>query len=613
MEEKRIALYQLMIGNETYTKDYASFETQFFTSEVQTKKLWAFLLQKLIYTKTLKEFYNKFCCDLVWAKSTSYCGGGSTTTTGSTTGNTTNTTGNTTNTTGNTTNTTGKTTTNVVNIKTDEVANGSKLVKRGMSGDIVREIQKLLIKHGFTNISKSGEIDGIYGSRTAQAVYDFQQKSEIATDRIVGKETWGKLIQEPTSAKVPVKLDPKTGLPDNSLGLPKFDTSVDRFNKFGISKEKQDADLKKLGLKENMKLTDIITGMVQEQRVIPGKGIDGGNGYYLPGFPSQTTPTQPSSQSKLTPNQRLAITKGFGPVSAEYADKLVKDGKLAGGTPPAGKLPSGVPSMPSLKDVLNPTKSNLGPVSNKPAAGATAGAKSAGTVGKPNNYTFPSIKDILNPPQSNLGPVGGKKPSGTAAPVAGTAAGTASGTAAPVAGTAAPAVKPQQPYSLTDVAKGGYLRSGMKGVVVRDMQELIKNNFPEIEIDLNGVFNQQTLDAVIKVQKMLGVKPKNGKYGIFGPITIGAINKSKTGANDKFKIDPKTGLPFDTVGAMRDKLPDADTTTNSNTPLPKFNTDASRFSKYGVSKAQQDADLKKLGLQEDLVKKIVSKHLHSKL
>ena len=505
-------------------------------------------------------------------------------------------------TTGNTTNTTGKTTTNVVNIKTDEVANGSKLVKRGMSGDIVRKIQELLIKHGFTNISKSGKVDGIFGSRTAQAVYDFQQKSEIATDRVVGKETWGKLIQEPTSAKVPVKLDPKTGLPDNSFGLPKFDTSVDRFNKFGISKEKQDADLKKLGLKENMKLTDIITGMVQEQRVIPGKGIDGGNGYYLPGFPSQTTPTQPSSQSKLTPNQRLAITKGFGPVSAEYADKLVKDGTLK--NTGNAQTPGGM-TIPTTTVTANRQKP-------------------AGTVGKPNNYTFPSIKDILNPPQSNLGPVGGKKPSGTAAPVAGTASGTASGTAAPVAGTAAgtaapvagtaaPAVKPQQPYSLTDVAKGGYLRSGMKGVVVRDMQELIKNNFPEIEIDLNGVFNQQTLDAVIKVQKMLGVKPKNGKYGIFGPITIGAINKSKTGANDKFKIDPKTGLPFDTVGAMRDKLPDADTTTNSNTPLPKFNTDASRFSKYGVSKAQQDADLKKLGLQEDLVKKIVSKHLHSKL
>jgi len=473
-------------------------------------------------------------------------------------------------TTGNTTNTTGKTTTNVVNIKTDEVANGSKLVKRGMSGDIVREIQKLLIKHGFTNISKSGEIDGIYGRRTKQAVIDFQRKNEASDDGIVGKETWGKLIQEPTSAKVPVKLDPKTGLPDNSFGLPKFNPDLKRFEKYNVSTAQQAADLKRLKIQENMKLTDIITGMVQEQRVIPGVGIDGGNGYYLPGFPSQTTPTQPSSQSKLTPNQRLAITKGFGPVSAEYADKLVKDGKLAGGTPPAAK-PAAAPAT------------------------------------KPSNFnTFPSIKDVLNPPQSNLGPVGGKKPSGTVVtPAAGTAsgtvvtpaAGTASGTVVtPAAGTAAPAVKPQQPNSLTDVAKGGYLRSGMKGVVVRDMQELIKNNFPEIEIDLNGVFNQQTLDAVIKVQKMLGVKPKNGKYGIFGPITIGAINKSKTSRTTQTpKLDPKTGLPDNSLG------------------LPKFDTSVDRFNKFGISKEKQAADLQKSRLQEDLIKKIVSKHLHSKL
>ena len=386
---------------------------------------------------------------------------------------------------------------------------------------------------------------------------------------------------------VPPKLDPKTGLPDNSFGLPKFDTSIDRFNKFGISKEKQDADLKKLGLKENMKLTDIITGMVQEQRVIPGVGIDGGNGYYLPGFPSQTTSTKPSSQSKLTPNQGLAITKGFGPVSAEYADKLAKDGKLAGGTPPAAK----------------------------PAAAAKATSAT-----KPNNYTFPSIKDILNPPQSNLGPVGNKQAGtvqaggttagGTTAQAGTAQAGTAQAGTVQAGGTTAQVVKPQ-PNSLTDVAKGGYLRFNMKGNVVRDMQVLIKNNFPEIELDTNGYFNQQTLDAVIKVQKMLGVKPKNGKFGIFGSITMAAINKHKAGANDKTKIDPKTGLPYDTVGAMRDKLPDAETTTNSSTPLPKFNTDASRFSKYGISKEKQAADLQKLGIQEGLIKKIVSKHLRS--
>lgn len=504
-----------------------------------------------------------------------------------------------------------------VNITADDVADGNKLVKQGMKGDIVKKIQELLIKHGFKNVSKSGNADGIFGSRTAQSVHDFQEKMGLTTDSVVGENTWAKLIKDPTSTSTSTqtspKIDPKTGLPDTSLGLPKFNTDINRFSKYGVSQAQQDADLKKLKLNENMKLTDIINGIVQEQgTVMPGVGQKFGN-MYLPGFPSQTT--QQPDQSKLTPNQRLAMNQGFGPVSAEYAEKLAKDGSLKNGankqTPggmtlpttvvssnrkKAPTLPDGVPSAPSIRDVLNPPKSNLGPVNGKPVAqGGTAAPK------LPNGLPgVPTIKDVLNPTKSNLGPVYGK-PTSASTPTPTAAKG------APAGKTKAPA---QQPYSLTDVAKGGYLRFGMKGNVVRDMQVLINGlNVPGVKVDTNGVFNQQTLDAVIKVQKTLGVKPKNGKYGIFGPVTIGAINKRKPvsyndtsdmdtpeslaahdAAQSPIKINTKTGLP--------------DTSFN----LPKFDTNKNYG---GVSKAQQAADLKKLGINEDLIKKTIKKHLRS--
>jgi len=568
LEIKRIKLYKvfrkvatennLLSAFDTQYPDFSTWERTNFKDENSVISIWNKALKAFLEPTSKQDFFGTFACDIL--STSTYCGGGSTTTTGTTTGNTINTTGNTTNATGNTT-------TNVVNITTDEVANGGKLVKQGMSGNIVREIQKLLIKHGFTNISKSGKIDGIYGSRTAQAVYDFQQKSEIATDRVVGKETWGKLIQEPTATKVVApKLDPKTGLPDNSLGLPKFDTSVDRFNKFGISKEKQDADLKKLGLKENMKLTDIVNGMVQEQSVIPGVGIDRGNGYYSPGFPSvKDVLNPPKDEVTQIPYAR---GQGWWTNIINYAKALGYENVSTDGN--------------QVVIEVTPTKRVIIRKDGTFAQGNgdedyVEGAKWTFSNGKLNINKNGKIYDLKT------------------------------------IQTASTTKPQQQPNSLTDVSKGGYLRFGMKGNVVRDMQVLINSlNVPEIKIDTNGVFNQQTLDAVIKVQKMLGVKPKNGKYGIFGPITIGAINKSKTGANDKFKIDPKTGLPFDTVGAMRDKLPNADTTTtNSNTSSPKFDTDASRFNKYGISKAQQDADLKKLGINEDFIKKIVGKQLRS--
>jgi hypothetical protein len=81
-------------------------------------------------------------------------------------------------------------------IKPEEIVNGSKLVKIGMRGDIVTQIQNLLIKKGFKNISKSGQSDGIYGSRTKKAVIDFQIKNDLTHDGIVGKKTWDKLNSE---------------------------------------------------------------------------------------------------------------------------------------------------------------------------------------------------------------------------------------------------------------------------------------------------------------------------------------------------------------------------------------------------------------------------------
>jgi peptidoglycan hydrolase-like protein with peptidoglycan-binding domain len=587
-EVKRIKLYQdfradakannLLVQFTNKYPNFSKWEEINFANDAAVIGLWNKAIVDIINPASKADFFKVFACDIL--TNSTYCGGNGKN------NNTNNVppagansvpsnTGNPPSTTTTPPTATKPTATNApVNISSDDVANGNKSVKQGMKGDIVRKIQELLIKHGFTNVSASGKVDGIFGSRTAQSVYDFQQKMGLTTDKIVGENTWAKLIKEPTNeptgTQPPVKINPNTGLPDNDLGLPKFNTDINRFNKYGVSQAQQDADLKNLKLNENMKLTDIINGIVQEQgTVMPGVGQKFGN-MYLPGFPSQTT--QQPDQSKLTPNQRLAMNQGFGPVSAEYAEKLAKDGSLKNGankqTPggmtlpttvvssnrkKAPTLPDGVPSAPSIRDVLNPRKSNLGPVNGNPSAGAPVGKVPAGKT---------------------------------------------------------TATAQQQPYSLTDVAKGGYLRFGMKGTVVRDMQVLINSlNVPEIKVDTNGVFNQQTLDAVVKVQKMLGIKPKNGKYGIFGPITIGAINKRKTGSSrDTSDMDTPESLAARDAAQAASSVNTKTGLPNNSLELPKFDTNKNYG---GVSKAQQDADLKKLGINEDLIKKTIKKHLRS--
>ena len=59
------------------------------------------------------------------------------------------------------------------------------LSKYGSTGDEVKQIQQKLKAWGYY----SGEIDGIFGSKTLQAVKDFQKANNLSVDGIVGEKT----------------------------------------------------------------------------------------------------------------------------------------------------------------------------------------------------------------------------------------------------------------------------------------------------------------------------------------------------------------------------------------------------------------------------------------
>lgn len=64
-------------------------------------------------------------------------------------------------------------------------AKSAFLVKEGMQGDNVRQVQELLIANGFL----SGSADGICGSQTVEAIKRFQQSVGVEADGICGDET----------------------------------------------------------------------------------------------------------------------------------------------------------------------------------------------------------------------------------------------------------------------------------------------------------------------------------------------------------------------------------------------------------------------------------------
>lgn len=57
--------------------------------------------------------------------------------------------------------------------------------KQGSSGDVVRQIQTKLINWGYM----SGTADGIFGSKTTEAVKSFQSKNKLTADGKVGPAT----------------------------------------------------------------------------------------------------------------------------------------------------------------------------------------------------------------------------------------------------------------------------------------------------------------------------------------------------------------------------------------------------------------------------------------
>ncbi len=70
------------------------------------------------------------------------------------------------------------------------------LYKKGSSGAVVREIQTRLKNWGYY----SGAVDGVYGSRTEEAVRWFQRKNGLSVDGQVGNQTLAALGISPTGS-----------------------------------------------------------------------------------------------------------------------------------------------------------------------------------------------------------------------------------------------------------------------------------------------------------------------------------------------------------------------------------------------------------------------------
>ena len=78
-------------------------------------------------------------------------------------------------------------------------------LRKGSIGSDVVELQKAL---NATNYGYNLAEDGNFGDKTLAAVKDYQQRSGLAVDGIVGTNTWGALTQTQSSASTPAETTP---------------------------------------------------------------------------------------------------------------------------------------------------------------------------------------------------------------------------------------------------------------------------------------------------------------------------------------------------------------------------------------------------------------------
>ncbi|MGE5657830.1 MAG: peptidoglycan-binding domain-containing protein [Actinomycetota bacterium] len=64
------------------------------------------------------------------------------------------------------------------------------ILSYGSEGDSVRDVQSFLSQRGFYQ----GQIDGVFGVETSNAVRQFQQSNNLNNDGVIGPETWEAMI-----------------------------------------------------------------------------------------------------------------------------------------------------------------------------------------------------------------------------------------------------------------------------------------------------------------------------------------------------------------------------------------------------------------------------------
>ncbi|MDR7073203.1 peptidoglycan-binding protein [Fictibacillus barbaricus] len=131
-----------------------------------------------------------------------------------------------------------------------EASLGDTTLKQGITHSDVQELQALLKEKGYF---KDPQTTTYFGPVTKQAVMDFQKANGLVVDGIVGKQTYGKLLEKSYQEEKPA---PTVTVPKPPVKVTEATTKVLKLESTGQDVVNLQTDLKYLGFFTFYKITD---------------------------------------------------------------------------------------------------------------------------------------------------------------------------------------------------------------------------------------------------------------------------------------------------------------------------------------------------------------------
>ena len=212
-----------------------------------------------------------------------------------------------------------------------EASMGDQTLRPGTTHNDVKELQTLLKNKGYF---KYPEITNYFGPVTKKAVMDFQRANGLVVDGIVGKQTYGKLLNKSMQDSKPAVQAPlqKPTSPVSKPEISKASQKVLKLNSTGKEVNNLQKDLKFLGFFTFYKTTDFYgtitaeavrkfqisqklkaTGVADQitldrvQKQVAAKK----NPPAAPATPSKPAPSKPNVSTPATPPKEAVLLK-FG-------------------------------------------------------------------------------------------------------------------------------------------------------------------------------------------------------------------------------------------------------------------------------------------------------------